>query len=153
GHVVPGEEMLTGRGEDDDPNFRVCVRAPPRVVEVFEDAWCLGVRGLRAVQGDHCHRSVGLVPNEMLCCHCLLLLPDASDHALLSERRHERPGLGVDGAGAEAAAAGQALAADVYAQPLGHIEWLMEPDGMADDTGLQPDVRILLPPAGDRLEQ
>src|ERR1700712_1329279 len=72
-HVVAGRKVLTGRGEHDHPHIRVLVRAPPSVVEVLENARCLRVRGLRPVKGDHRHRPVHLVTNEMFCCHCHLL--------------------------------------------------------------------------------
>ena len=65
--------MFTGRGEHDHPHIRVFVRAPPGVVEVLENARRLRVSGLRPVEGDHRHRAIGLVSNEMFCCHCLLL--------------------------------------------------------------------------------
>ena len=61
--------MLTGGLQDDDPDIGVFVGAPPGVVEILEDARCLGVGGLGAVQGDDRDPVVDVVADEVLSCH------------------------------------------------------------------------------------
>src|ERR1700721_2870915 len=69
---MSGREVLARRLEDDDPNLRVGVRAPPGLVEVGEDARRLGVGGLRPVQGDDSHPAIDFAPDEVFRGHWFL---------------------------------------------------------------------------------
>lgn len=62
-------------------------------------------------------------------------------------------GLGVNVAGAEAAATDQSHAVDLHPQPLRDVERLVKPHRMGHDTGLHGDMGIALTDPGHRLEQ
>lgn len=62
-------------------------------------------------------------------------------------------GLGVDVAGAEAAATDQSHAVDLHQQPLRDVELLVKPHRMGHHAGLDADVGVALAYPRHRFEQ